>query len=459
MKKNGASREVTPELVGRDDDVAYIMNCIQEADCCSIVGVSNIGKSTLLRALAQQTSLEKHLGSRAERYLFVYIDLNLALQITEQGFCEVILRNTLELLAKRPSDAELKTTIERAYQQVINPGSPLMVSLAFENSLEAISEQQGRMLVLLFDEFDGIFSQIEPQVFVRMRALKDKHCAQLCYVTATDQLLEETRRERPAGEFCELFEGHTRHLAPLAEADARALVAHWAMQAGVEFSPEDINFVTERAGGHPGLLQTTCRVLNKSREEESWRPKVEGYERVRERLDSDPNVRLECAKLWSDLGKRDQDALLALSGDEGSSLALDSLLEKGIVRRTASGFIVFGKQFADFVQRQRLVRRLEPRGVRIDVEAGDVWVDGKLAPALTELEYKLLLLLYGNLGKICDKYKVVESVWGENYIDEVDDARIEKLVSRLREKIEPNAEEPRYLLTVRGRGYKLVAPE
>ena len=37
--------------------------------------------------------------------------------------------------------------------------------------------------------------------------------------------------------------------------------------------------------------------------------------------------------------------------------------------------------------------------------------------------------------------------------------RIEKLVSRLRHKIEPNPEEPRYLITVRGRGYKLASPD
>jgi two-component system response regulator RegX3 len=50
----------------------------------------------------------------------------------------------------------------------------------------------------------------------------------------------------------------------------------------------------------------------------------------------------------------------------------------------------------------------------------------------------------------------VESVWGQEYIDRVDDARIEKLISRLRSKIEPESTEPRYLVTVRGRGYKLL---
>jgi len=68
-----------------------------------------------------------------------------------------------------------------------------------------------------------------------------------------------------------------------------------------------------------------------------------------------------------------------------------------------------------------------------------------------------LLLLYGRLNKIVDKYTIVTHVWGENYLDSVDDARIEKLVSRLRSKVEPGADEPKYLITLRGRGYKLVS--
>jgi two-component system response regulator RegX3 len=48
-------------------------------------------------------------------------------------------------------------------------------------------------------------------------------------------------------------------------------------------------------------------------------------------------------------------------------------------------------------------------------------------------------------------------VWGQEYIDEVDDARIEKLISRLRSKLERDPANPKYLITVRGRGYKLNA--
>ena len=68
----------------------------------------------------------------------------------------------------------------------------------------------------------------------------------------------------------------------------------------------------------------------------------------------------------------------------------------------------------------------------------------------------LIQLFFQNQNKIIDKYQIVTHVWGESYIDEVDDARIEKLVSRLRQKIEPDPASPRFLTTVRGRGYRLV---
>lgn len=97
------------------------------------------------------------------------------------------------------------------------------------------------------------------------------------------------------------------------------------------------------------------------------------------------------------------------------------------------------------------------QGVYLDADSGDVWVDGIRIPVLTDLEFRLLSLLCDRLDKITDKYHIVTSVWGENYLGEVDDARVEKLVSRLRSKIESDPADPRYLITQRGRGYKLLS--
>ncbi|MBK9497290.1 MAG: winged helix-turn-helix transcriptional regulator [Xanthomonadales bacterium] len=95
-----------------------------------------------------------------------------------------------------------------------------------------------------------------------------------------------------------------------------------------------------------------------------------------------------------------------------------------------------------------------PIGLIVDADAGTVTVDGREVE-LTDLEYRLMLLLYGRQDKLTDKYAIVEAVWGESFMDTVDEPRIEKLVSRLRSKIERNSSKPEFIKNVRGRGYRL----
>ena len=130
------------------------------------------------------------------------------------------------------------------------------------------------------------------------------------------------------------------------------------------------------------------------------------------------------------------------------------LQAKHLLRRGEQGLAVFAPVFAAFVARERHVES-KGESLRVDTERGDVYVNGRPIPPLTDLEYRLLALLNDRRGQILDKYQIVEKVWGESYIDQVDDDRIERLVARVREKIEPDPRQPRFLTTVRGRGYRL----
>ncbi len=90
--------------------------------------------------------------------------------------------------------------------------------------------------------------------------------------------------------------------------------------------------------------------------------------------------------------------------------------------------------------------------LRVDAESGDVWVGGKRIE-LQPKEHALLLFLHRNAGKVCSKDEIAEAVWPE-YKGAVYDYNIEKLISRLRHKIEPDPAHPQYIITVRGRGYR-----
>jgi pSer/pThr/pTyr-binding forkhead associated (FHA) protein len=95
--------------------------------------------------------------------------------------------------------------------------------------------------------------------------------------------------------------------------------------------------------------------------------------------------------------------------------------------------------------------------LEVDVVAGIIRVDRRVVQ-LSPKEFSLLAHLHEHLGQVCPKDDIASAVWPE-YQQDVYDYQIENLVRRLRSRIEPDPTNPQLLLTVRGRGYKLVARE
>jgi len=444
----------------RDADLRYIAERVIDGDCCALVGVSNVGKSHLLRAWRHSEIMRAYLGEAADGLGFVYIDFNLMLEMSEQGFYELTLRSVQSILRELPTEPKIYDQVQEAYGRVVEPTNPFQVPLSFNEGIIALCEDWPRRLVFLFDEFDEVFHGIDERVFLNLRALRDRYPDQLSYVVATLQRLAESRKGPEISEFSELFSHHTRYLGMLSQGDSLRLIDEFAQEEGLDFTPEDRAFVLAQAGGHPGLLKAVCHVLATAFErDEPDRVRTADYRLLRERLEDDATVRGECVKLWNNLPTELQAALMDFSADKRvDRVSLQRLQEKGILTKDEEGsYRLLGKAFEGMTRRRQLLKEPIQPGVHLDVEAGEVFVDGQVVPVLTDLEYRLMLLLYGHIDKICDKYRIVEAVWGEDYIEEVDDARIEKLVSRLRQKIETDPSNPRYLVTVRGRGYRLLS--
>jgi DNA-binding winged helix-turn-helix (wHTH) protein len=444
----------------RDADMRYITERVIDGDCCALVGVSNVGKSHLLRTWRHPEAVRTYLGEGADVMGFVYIDFNLMLEMSEQGFYELILRSVLTVLRKLPTEPKVYDQVHEAYRRVVEPTNPFQVPLSFNEGIITLCEDWPRRLVFLFDEFDEVFQGIDARVFLNLRALRDRYPDQLSYVVATLQRLSESRKGPEIGEFSELFAHDTRYLGMLGESDSLRIIEEFAREEGLEFTPEDRAFVLAQAGGHPGLLGAICHVLAMAfKRDEPDRVRTADYRSLRGRLEDDITVRGECVKLWNHLPTGLQSALMDfLNGKQVDRVSMRRLEERGVLVKDQEGaYRLLGKAFEGMARRQRLLKEPIQPGVHLDIEAGEVYVDGRAVPVLTDLEYRLMLLLYGHIDKICDKYRIVEAVWGEDYIEEVDDARIEKLVSRLRQKIEPDPANPHYLVTVRGRGYRLLS--
>jgi two-component system response regulator RegX3 len=94
---------------------------------------------------------------------------------------------------------------------------------------------------------------------------------------------------------------------------------------------------------------------------------------------------------------------------------------------------------------------LEAGPVRMDVERHIVSVKGETVQ-LPLKEFELLEVLLRNAGRVLTRMQLIDRVWGADYVG--DTKTLDVHVKRLRAKIEPSPSAPRYIVTVRGLGYK-----
>jgi two-component system response regulator RegX3 len=117
----------------------------------------------------------------------------------------------------------------------------------------------------------------------------------------------------------------------------------------------------------------------------------------------------------------------------------------------------------ELVARIRAVLRrgVEPEGAPATLEAGPVRMDverhvvtvGGEDTRLPLKEFELLEMFLRNPGRVLTRGQLIDRVWGSDYVG--DTKTLDVHVKRLRAKLEPDPGEPKYLVTVRGLGYKL----
>jgi DNA-binding response OmpR family regulator len=91
--------------------------------------------------------------------------------------------------------------------------------------------------------------------------------------------------------------------------------------------------------------------------------------------------------------------------------------------------------------------------LKIDFERREVWLDGELIK-LRPTEYRLLYHLVQNAGWVVTHDQLLAKVWGYEYRDEPHYVRL--YINYLRQKLEKNPADPKYILTERGVGYRFI---
>jgi two-component system KDP operon response regulator KdpE len=91
--------------------------------------------------------------------------------------------------------------------------------------------------------------------------------------------------------------------------------------------------------------------------------------------------------------------------------------------------------------------------LKIDFDRREVWLEGKIVK-LRPTEYRLLFHLVQNAGWVISHDQLLSKVWGYEYRDEPHYVRL--YINYLRQKLEKDPADPKYILTERGVGYRFV---
>jgi DNA-binding response OmpR family regulator len=426
------------------------MDHLTAGDSCSIVGIGSVGKSNLLRFLQREDVRQAQLGAEVEHYLFVYVDTNKMLKPNAWGLMELMLHQMLIELENRQADEIKVQAIDDLHQRASDPDNRSLTLRYLDRACGIVCNQLGLRLVFLIDEFDELCRTMSQRGFAALRALRDEFKYRLMYVVTTRLELKRLRANVSEIEaFEELLSSPTVWLGPYSDEDARFMLRRLGSRHETFLDDDTVEQVLTATGRHPGLLREAYQVARQQPAD------------LIKTLAGRPSVQAESQRIWLSLSPDEQQAMVNLANDAFISPdqqeVVERLHDKGLVSRAEKNKSrLFSPAFAEYVRQQSSTAGAH---IVVDHKRHTVFVQGREIKDLTPLEFKLMAYLEKKRGQVCTRDELAEYLYPEDMTLEgagVSDTRLDSVVKRLRKQIEPDSQEPRYILTVRGAGFRLV---
>lgn len=424
---------------------------IKGGESCVVAGIAGLGKSRLLQFLLQEKTNAQYLGEDAQTTLLVWADCNRMIELSPWGLYELLLTALLEKASDLEALRPLCEQLIPLRTEAILQKDALLAQRNLELTLRMLCNEHGVKFALILDEFDACYRTLPPQVLANLLALRDANKYRLCYALFMRDHPGNLRNPDEVEGFYELLSRSVLYLQPYTLVDAQEAIQLIVERRQIQLPPDGADAILNLSGGHPGLIVGLLASFFRTPPDDSeWLDWAKKSGEVQE----------ECRKIWEGLRDDEKRALHYVATDTPLSLKdKDSVLRKGLLRAKVKNAVApdaeafFSPLFQQYV---RSHAALKGPTLNVDKASGIVWIEGKASAELTDKEYDLALFLANNLNQLCGVEEIIAKVWpGDEGID-ISPNAVAALVRRLRLKIEPNPSRPQYLVSVKGRGYRLT---
>jgi hypothetical protein len=404
---------------GRAAELAFVAELLRAGQSVAVSGARRLGKTSLLFQLAHpEVAAGLSLGPASTRWAYV-----------DGGVLDGLGEEWLFGLVDRALGGEADAV---AYG-------------AFVERLRALAAQ-GLRLILAVDEFELLAANphLGQSLFNRLRGLAAQ--LPLQFITSSRDPLVELTFAHPAtlsSPFFNIFA--PLHLAPLAEPDARALLADLSARGGRPFGPATLARLLDLAGPHPLFLQVAGYRAFAALPDGGGELAPAAWQTVdaQARADLEPHLRYS----WASLDVAAQHALARLPLLAGAGG--DPLLARLEAAALTSGGRYLGHALEAFVRLQPVEGLLQGGPFLIDLHGGQALARG--APLhLTPTELAALRLFLERPGRLITPEEIEAALWPDESTPDPERAR--GVVKKLRAALGADGEA---IVNRRGQGYLL----
>lgn len=500
---------------GRQRELRAIYNCLisDPPQHCALIGETHIGKTTLLRALSSPQGTNGL--DELQKFTFAYQDCLSYTELSKLGdnasplFWRE-LYNTL-ISALQPYQRPALTTPSLSTDQ-----EPIEAAYATKSELEDLLRNHKRVVIIL-DNFEGV-ACLPLRDSQWLRSLGQFYCTYVVSSRHFLHLLYQynpTESQLNPSPFWNMFSDPI-YLGLMTEREVDAFLRQAkekAEEQGSHWTEKDIIFIREMAGRHPELLRRICVRLFEQRLS-SNSPEDDEFLEINVYRDTEPI----CQALWYGLADPQlrgepivdrsqrameipslhQEVVMAITKGQdtteqimltlGRDITKDALFvldQRGLIERVNGKWCIFAQVMRQFILKQE---RAYKATESVDIEQKLLYsfnkevapsheirksignqplihvspvqvvtqVEGDLerrqARAFTHLEGRVYDYLRSRAGRVCDREEIKRAVWKNN---PPGDSALQKIIERIRKKIEDDPNNPRYLIAVRGQGYML----
>lgn len=421
MKQSTVSLDFPKDF--RQEDVKKIFGYVLTSRFCQLVCLPGVGKATLLRLIATHNDLQKlHLGPNLDSTEIIYLDLH-DLPDFERMQIEKFLLFALDDKVKPESE-------------------PLLLSKQLaETFSNRLSKKQN--IIFLFDHFDEFQNQLPASFFQIMKGFKNIAKYKFATVFATRRDLKELVDPEILKEFYDFFIDNTVYLKVFDAEAVNVLFSQVGNAFGSNVSEEDKKNILSLTGGHAKLTKVIVELVLR-----------ENLSLAKEALLEKTIVLAALYEIWLSLTAQEQHAvqLIAQKNSPEKTSALENLIRFDLITENATFTIPL---FEDFINKI-ILKTVKEEEITYDPNTREILKGTNIiSDLLSKQEYRLLVFLIQNEGKIAERHEIIEAVWPDVQVQEgISNEAIDQMVFRLRKKIEDEPNAPKHIVTVKGRGLR-----